>query len=346
MYRRSGAAFASGIVAGRRVVPILRPLFSLLLAITLLSDSYGQPASPGARLTPVRLLADWYPEPEQGGFYNALVRGYYRAEGLDVTIEPGRPNKLTTQLVSSGAGEFAMAGSDQILVGISHGLDLIAVAATMQQDPQAVMLHQNDPAENFKDLDGRAIAVTPGSIWVQFLAQKFNLTRVKEVPVTFSVESFLRDSRYIQQIFVTAEPFFVEEAEATKPKIWLIKDTGYAPYRVICTTRKYVTENRDVVRKFVAASVRGWRDYIQDPSAAHAEIVNLNPEMDRKRMIFSWQALKEGEFVYGPDPSGAMVGKFDPQRWSDMYKILRGLNVITADIDPQNTYTLAFVKDL
>lgn len=63
-------------------------------------------------------------------------------------------------------------------------------------------------------------------------------------------------------------------------------------------------------------------------------------------MIFSWQALKEGEFVYGPDPSGAIVGKFDPQRWTDMYKILRGLNVITVDIDPQNAYTPAFVKDL
>lgn len=324
---------------------VLRPLFCLL-AITLLVDSYGQSVSPSAQLTPVRLLADWYPEPEQGGFYNALVRGYYKAEGLDVTIVPGRPNQLTTQLVTSGAGEFAMAGSDQILVDFSHGLDLIAVGATMQQDPQAVMLHQDDPAESFKDLDGRAIAVTPGSIWFRFLAQKFDLTHVKEVPVTFSVESFLRDPRYIQQIFVTAEPFFVEEAEAIKPKIWLIKDTGYAPYRVICTTGKYLTENRELVRKFVAASVRGWRDYIQDPSAAHAEIASLNPDMDLKRMIFSWQALKGGEFVYGPDPSGAMVGKFDPQRWTDLYKILRGLNVIKANIDPQNAYTLAFVKDL
>ncbi|MGA8660155.1 MAG: ABC transporter substrate-binding protein [Chthoniobacterales bacterium] len=346
MHRRSGETPVSGIVAGTRIEAMLRLGFCLLLATISLDDSYGQPTSPGAKLIPVRLLTDWYPEPEHGGFYNALVRGYYRAEGLEVTIVPGRPNKSTTELVSTGAGESGLAGSDQVLVDISRGLDLIAVGATMQQDPQAIMLHEDDPAMSFKDLDGRAVAVAPSSIWFQFLAQKFNLVHVKEVPVAFSVDTFLREPRYIQQVFVTAEPFFVEEAEAAKPKIWLIKDTGYAPYRVIFTTRKYLTENPEIVRSFVAASVRGWRDYIKDPSAANIEIAALNPEMDLKRMIFSWQALKEGEFVYGPDPSGAIVGKFDPQRWTDMYKILRGLNVITVDIDPQNAYTLAFVKDL
>jgi hypothetical protein len=92
--------------------------------------------------------------------------------------------------------------------------------------------------------------------------------------------------------------------------------------------------------------VRGWRDYIQDPSAANAEIAKRNPEMNVERMKFSWNALKEGGFVYGSDSSGALVGKFDPQRWNENYQILRSLGVITKDIDPSRGYTLEFTKGL
>jgi len=48
--------------------------------------------------------------------------------------------------------------------------------------------------------------------------------------------------------------------------------------------------------------------------AENAEIAKRNPEMNVERMKFSWKALKDGAFVYGSDPSGALTGKFDPQR--------------------------------
>lgn len=112
---------------------------------------------------------------------------------------------------------------------------------------------------------------------------------------------------------MTSEPFYVQK-EGQKTKILLIKDTGYAPYRVFCCAHDYLEKNRDVVQKFVAASVRGWKDYLQDPAAADAEIAKRNPEMNKDQMEFSWKALKDGGFVYGPDPSGATTGKFEAQR--------------------------------
>jgi NitT/TauT family transport system substrate-binding protein len=50
-----------------------------------------------AGLTRVTLQADWYPQPEHGGFYTALVKGYYQDEGLDVTIQPGGPYLVVEQ---------------------------------------------------------------------------------------------------------------------------------------------------------------------------------------------------------------------------------------------------------
>jgi len=208
-----------------------------------------------------------------------------------------------------------------------------------------VMLHAEDPATRFEELEGRTIAAVPGAIWFQYLIQKFGFKNTKEIPATFTVANFLHDPQYIQQIFVTSEPFYVQK-EGQKIRTLLIKDTGYAPYRVFCCTRAYLEKNREVVQKFVAASVRGWKDYMQDPAAANAEIAKRNPDMNKDQMEFSWKALKDGGFVYGPDPSGATTGRFETQRWTDIYQILRQLNVITKDIDPTQAYTLDFTKNL
>jgi len=297
------------------------------------------------QLIPVSLQTDWYPQAEHGGFYNALVKGYYKEAGLDVTILPGGPNVSPTKLLVTGGASFAMDSSDHVLVSDAEGLGLVGVGATMQQDPQAVMLHAEDPATRFEDLEGRTIAAVPGAIWFQYLIQKFGFKNTKEIPATFTVANFLHDPQYIQQIFVTSEPFYVQK-EGQKIRTMLIKDTGYAPYRVFCCTRAYLEKNREVVQKFVAASVRGWKDYMQDPAAANAEIAKRNPEMNKDQMEFSWKALKDGGFVYGPDPSGAITGKFETQRWADIYQILRELNVITKDIDPTQAYTVDFTKNL
>lgn len=76
----------------------LRTISACLLGVCLvLGGCRKQQASSG--LTPVTLQTDWYPQPEHGGFYDALIRGYYKDEGLDVKILPGGPLR---QRISGG----------------------------------------------------------------------------------------------------------------------------------------------------------------------------------------------------------------------------------------------------
>ena len=56
-----------------------------------------------APLKKVRLLLNWFPEPEHGGFYAAQVHGFYAAEGLDVEILPGGPNSPVASVIVWGA---------------------------------------------------------------------------------------------------------------------------------------------------------------------------------------------------------------------------------------------------
>src|ERR1700689_4568437 len=72
-------------------------------------------------LTKIVFQADWYPQPEHGGFYTALAKGFYKDEGLDVTILALGPYLDADRQVSSGRAQFAMQASDHVLEAIANG---------------------------------------------------------------------------------------------------------------------------------------------------------------------------------------------------------------------------------
>jgi NitT/TauT family transport system substrate-binding protein len=319
----------------------LRTFSVCFLGICLVLSGCGkQRASSG--LTPVRLQTDWYPQPEHGGFYDAQIRGYYKEEGLDVTILPGGPYVNTAQQVSAGTVQFAMGSSDNTLESIGNGVPLVAVAATMQHDPQAIMVHQDSPVHRFQDLDGHAIAIRLGaSTWFEYLVKRYQLKNVREIPATYSVANFLQDPAYIQQIFVTSEPFFAGQAGA-QVRTLLISQAGYDPYRVFLTSRSFLQEHPEIVAKFVRASLRGWRDYLVHPDDINAAIGKLNPAMSVAQMKFSYEGLRDQHFITGDAANGADLGRFDPARWTSMYQQLLELKVITKPFDPTIAYTMRF----
>jgi len=311
----------------------------MLPCVLLLGGCHAHPAPNG--LTPVTFQADWYPQPEHGGFYDALAKGYYRDEGLDVTILPGGPYVNDEAQVASGKIQFAMQSSDHVLESIANANEpLVAIGATMQRDPQGIMVHADSPVHTWTDLNGRAVALRPGSTWWAFLVKRFHLDQVHELPLTYSVANFVKDPNYIQQCFLTSEPYFADRAGAPS-RVLLNSDAGYSPYRVFYTSRGYMEQHPDVVAKFTRASLRGWSDYMQDPKAANELIERLNPAMSRDWAAYSYAALKNGHFVTGDGP--AQLGRFDPARWEMLYQQLRDLHVLNRPIDPATAYTTQFL---
>src|SRR6201987_2821251 len=112
-------------------------ILSALAALAACNKSATSSAS-AAGMTRITLQADWYPQPEHGGFYTALAKGHYQEEGLDVSIPSGGPYLSPYQQVAAGGAQFGMGSSDRILEAVSEGQPLIAVAATMQHDPQGI----------------------------------------------------------------------------------------------------------------------------------------------------------------------------------------------------------------
>jgi len=302
----------------------------------------SQPVAVGG-LTPVRLQLDWYPQPEHGGFFAAQLLGYYKAEGLDVTLLPLPQYGSDAQLVASGKADLGLGSSDAVLEWDSNGLPLVAVSATMQHDPQAIMVHAASPIHDFKDLEGQTIAAQTGATWLKYVTQRYDLKNVRQVPTTLSIANFLADPGYVQQIFITSEPFFAKQAGAdvrTLP----ISSSGYDPYRVAFTSRDFATLHPDLVAKFVRASIRGWQAYLADPTATNAALLKLNPALNPAQEAYSAQALRDGGFITGTDPANPQTGRMTAARWQTLYEQLKSLGILHNPIDPTTAYALNFAQ--
>ena len=207
-----------------------------------------------------------------------------------------------------------------------------------RHDHPATKLMRHD----FAGLEGHSVAAQPGATWFKFIVSKYHLKDVRETPATHSIANFLADSNYIQQIFVTSEPYFVKNAGADF-RTMLISSAGYDPYRVFFTRKDYMEQHPDIVAKFVRATIKGWQEYLRDPGPANALILKLNPAQNPAQMEFTLHALKDGSFITGPDASGAEIGKMTPARWAATNEQLTTLGVIRKPIDPTTAYTLKFL---
>ena len=313
---------------------------SVLFLLTLSIAGCGR--QPARTRPKIRLATDWYPQAEHGGYYNALVRGYYAAAGLDVEILPGNPRDTAERRVAAGAAQFGMSGSDTILIAHEHGLPLVAVTTTLQHDPQAVMVRAESPVKSFADLSDHRISVGTGAPWFRYILLKYNLKNVQELPLTFTVAEFVRDPTWIQQAFVPSDPYFARQ-KGIEPRLLPIRDSGYDNYRVLMASRTILNENPDVVRRFVAACVRGWSEYLRDPSAANALILKCNPAMTQGQLMYSWGALRDGHYIEGFAENGEGVGQMSAARWQDEYAILKRVGVLKTAFDPREAYTLQFI---
>lgn len=302
----------------------------VILAVGACAKRDAKPVA-GTQLQPVRFLTDWHPQAEHGGFYQALAQGFYREAGLEVDLIPGGPGPRVPQKLMGGAGDLAMGRSDDVIVWASTGLPFVIVGAFMQHDPQGILLHQEDPAHTFAQLDGRTIMAIPGSSWIPYLKFHYDID-FNLIPMNFGLAQFMADPTFIQQCFVTNEPYYVR-TNGGQPKTLLIADSGYDPYRVIFTTKTFAQEHPDIVRAFVAASTRGWQDFMhRDPTPAKTLIQERNPQMAPEFIDYGIATMAKMHLIDGNPSAGERPGQLSRARLQSQIDLLISLKLIPASM--------------
>ena len=249
----------------------------------------------------VTVQLDWFPEPEHGGLYQALAKGWFKEEGLDVVLIPGGGNVKVTQIVATGRADIGQSATTQVIQARAAGLPLCNVAAVFQRMPLCLILHETSSVKSYRDLVGRVIIARPEAAWIPFLKNKLGAD-FSIRPQTYGQGDFLRDPEAIQEGFFTAEPYFLQQAGA-KVRYLRLSDFGYSSAATLFTTDEWLKKNPEVLAKFLKVYVRGWQDYLtQDPTLAHDLMKRDNPKLDdgfltwcRQQMIDSKIAADESK---------------------------------------------------
>lgn len=300
------------------------------------------PAPPPGALRKVVLQTDWFPQAEHGGFYQALAKGFYREAGLDVVILSGGPGAAIKVSVAKGDADFGMYRSDDVIMAASRGLPLIMVGAVLQHDPEALLVHEESPVKTLADLNGHRVIAPVSMTWIPYVQKKYGI-KFDLTPVNYSLAVFLADKDAIQQCIVTSEPYFVAQ-HGVRFRTLPLADPGYDPYHTLMCRRELVRTSPGVVRAFLAASIRGWHDYLEgDPAPANALIRQRNPEMSAGQLAYSRGELITRKLVAGDPAKGEGIGRILVARIQSQIEVLTSLKILEKPVAAASVVTPEFL---
>jgi len=301
-------------------------------------------------LDEVSFGTNWLAEAEHGGFYQAVADGTYEKYGLKVTIVQGGPQAANQALLMADKIQFFMQGN---LIGsfsaVEQDIPVIEVAAIFQKDPQVLIAHPESGLKGFGDLAkvktlflGKDLFSTDFQ-WMKQAYPGFKDEQVK--PYTFNPAPFLADKDSAQQGYVTSEPYEIEKQGGFKPQLFLLADNGFSTYATMIEAKSdYVAKNKDVVKRFVEASIIGWYHYLWgDNKAANDLIKKDNPDMTDGQIAFSIAKIKEFGLVDGESAKEGGIGCMTDARVKNFFDKMVKAGVVKTANDYKKIYTTEFV---
>lgn len=290
---------------------------------------------------------NWYAQAEHGGFYQALATGLYEEQGLDVEIKMGGPQVNGTQLLVTGRYDLLMGYPIGNINAVEKGLPVMTVAASMQGDPQSLVAHPHvESIEQIKE-EGLPVylATHAHSTFWPWLKAEYGFEDDVVHAYTFSVAPFLNHKNIVQQGYLSSEPFAIKQA-GIEPKVFLLSDYGYPPYATTIETTKGMIEDRpDVVKRFVQASMEGWKSYLENPEPGNRLIMEANPEMTPEQIAYGIEKMKEYELITGGDAQTQGIGVMTEERWQKIKDFMVEADLASEDLDLSEVYTLEFLPE-
>lgn len=321
---------------------LLVSLFATCVFISGCTSEGDRVASkPG--LTKVILMTDWYPQPEHGGFYQALAKGFYEQEGLEVEIRSGASIKDLRPIVALGQVDFGVGTTDTTIIGAGRGVPLVGLFPYLQQDPQCVMFHPGNDIETLYDLHKREVMLAPSLSYTEFMIKSLGID-MNLIPVDYSIARFATNENFIQQCFVTSEPVHLGD-QNIETKVIMLSESGFKPYRHIFTSKKTLKYKREEAAAFARASIKGWHDFINgDPQPGLDLIQQENPQQTQEGMLKSLAAMKKYKLFEGYDANGDVAGFYDKSRLQNEVNQLNELGLLDFPVVMGDSFELELVK--
>jgi NitT/TauT family transport system substrate-binding protein len=308
-----------------------------------------------AALTPVKFCLDWAFQGPQAPYLLAADNGYFRDEGLSVTVDRGFGSGDTPVKVASGAYEFGVADLSPVirLRLTTPSSDLIAPFVVQQGSPLAVMTLKKSGIAAPKQLEGKRLAAPETDSGRQLFpafakAAGLDAAKINWINVTPQLREPMLARGEADAItgFEVSGIFSLRSLRVEPDQIVSMRysDAGVALLSTALVVRRpYAEAHAKVVTGMIRAIVRGHEAAWKDPDAAIAALAKRDAtaprELEKGRMLANFG------FIRTPEALSGGYGNLPESRVQAAVNTIREAFNIGTDMKAGDIYTPAFLPD-
>jgi ABC-type nitrate/sulfonate/bicarbonate transport system substrate-binding protein len=212
----------------------------------------------------------WINDPEFSGYFIALDKGYYKAEGLAVDYLPGGPDVIPQASLLTGKADIALTSTIETATAVSEkGATFKIVGAQFQKSPDSIISMEQTGIKTIKDLAGKTVACPPlnlGPFKVLLSLNGVAEDSVKIVPYTFDPTPLSTGQVDAVVDFMTSLPFIIEQTSGKKASYILFSDAGMSfGQDLVTVSEETLKTRRKEIVAFLRASRKGWVDDFKEP---------------------------------------------------------------------------------
>lgn len=306
-------------------------LAALLLWSFGVGPAFG--ASASREPEPVTLQLKWLHQFQFAGYYAAQTKGFYRDEGLDVTILEGGADKPPVAQVLSGKAQFSIGDSDLLINRIS-GQPVVALAAIFQHSPYVIMSLQDRKIRTPADLIGATVMLSQdqGEIQLRAMLRREGIdpTLVNIIPQSWNLDDLINGKVDAMSAYATAEPALLA-ARGIAPAVIRGVDYGVDFYGdIIFTTETEVADHPERTAAFLRATRKGWEYAFSHEQELAELILGLGGVAQRglTRETLVKEAAAMRPFIL---PDLVEIGHLNPARFEAIARTLVSLGLVRED---------------
>ena len=300
--------------------------FSKLAGGAALALGLAAGSMPASAQTAIKFTLDWVFQGPTSPFLVALDKGYYKAEGLDVTMDPGQGSAGAVQRVATGAYQIGFADVNSLIEynAKNVGKEVVAVFMAYDFPPFGVYAMKKSGIKTPKDLEGKKLGspVFDASFRLfPAFAKKVGIDAKKVDSINLTPQ--LREQSLVQGSvdFISGHYFssFLDlkarGAAADDIVVMKYSDFGMNVYGNGIIIAPELANNPAAVTGFIRATVKAWKEVIATPALGIAAARKRDPLIDEKLELERLDiSLKSN--ILTPWVKANGMGDVDPERFA------------------------------
>jgi len=300
----------------------------------------------GPRVDHVSLVLNWTANGSHAAYYAAKDYGYYLEDGLDVAIHEGSGSATSVKVVAAGREEFALASASTVAIGRSKGIPVVSLAATQQKNPACLISFSKTGINGFQDLAGKKMGVRYESdtypLYQAILRQTgLDRSKIQEISIGLGVAPLLSGDIDALDGHIDNEAVQVRERGYSINTLSYY-DLGMQMYGIcIVTNNNVLKDKKDLVRRFLNATMRGWKLAISDPEKTALSVTKANPSLDPKIVLAQLRATLDLAHSETAEKSG--LGWQTLEGWQKTIQTLREVGQIDTSPNAAEIFTNDFI---